>query len=96
MPETLHVGTASIVLHPGSQEDLEREICFSVQRHGSCDIKNQTLIGQLKCETEEQVIAWKESFSTREELTYEPYEGMADQDGVEAGVIFTRIPLTGS
>ena len=72
------------------------KICFSVHRHGSCDVKNHTLNGQLKCETEEQVIAWKQSFSTREELAYEPYEGLADQEGVEVGVIFTRIPLTGS
>ena len=96
MAESLHVGTGSVVLRPGSREDLEREICFSVHRHGSCDVKNHTLKGQLKCETEEQIIAWKQSFSTREELAYEPYEGLADQEGVEAGVIFTRIPLTGS
>ncbi|MDQ2687146.1 MAG: hypothetical protein M3Y28_04690 [Armatimonadota bacterium] len=77
------------LMQPGNQEDLEREILRQVKQRGSCYARDRFLDIQLGVATEEETVAWRQSFCERTGLEGRPYQDDDDPGGYALGTIFT-------
>ena len=85
----------------GSQADLEAAIRDAVQCHGRFYIEDRSIAYLLQVTTEEQIVGWKQSFSTREGLACHPHRKAAGPasghpGSSHDGVMFKRARLEGN